>query len=88
MKDRDSLLKALRENPRYRTALGNARNAAERKAIASLVEDLVGSVGDIIGPAMERAKTDPAFAARLARALVEGKDVLSNIEPTSSGSTG
>lgn len=88
MKDRDSFVKALRADPRYRAALGQARNASERKLVSGLVEELVGAIGEIMGPALERAEKDPAFAARLARALAEGKDVLSNSEPAMSGSNG
>lgn len=88
MSHRENFLKALREDPRYREALGRARTPQERKAIQHLVEGLVGGIGDVVAPAIERAKVDPAFATRLARALAEGKDVLSNSETATSGSNG
>jgi hypothetical protein len=84
----NDFVKRLREDPQYRASLGRARNPAERKIIATLVEGLVGGIGDILGPAIEKARNDPTFAAKLARALSEGKDVLSNSEPAPSGSSG
>jgi hypothetical protein len=68
--------------------LGAARTDKERQAIIAIVEGFVGDAGAILGPAIEQAKKDPQFAARLGRALLDGKDVLSNSEPATSGSNG
>jgi hypothetical protein len=83
---RDELIKQLRDDPNYRAALGRARNAAERKAVSAMVEGFVGNVGEILGPAMEQAKNDPEFNAKLARALKEHYSVLNNGSQPKSGS--
>jgi len=87
MADRTDFVKRLRENPKYREALGRARNAAERKAISDTVEGIIRSFGDIMGPAIDQAQSDPEFAAKLARALQEHKDVLNRSQQPTSGST-
>jgi hypothetical protein len=76
MSAREDFIKRLREHPQYREALGRARNAAERKAIASIVEGFFLPAADILGPAIEQAQKDPAFAAKLGRALLEKQSVL------------
>jgi hypothetical protein len=81
----NDLIKRLRADPMYKEALGKARSAVERKAIAELVEGLVGPIGDVLGPAIERAKQDPEFAKQLGKALSEGKDVLTGSMPVTSG---
>ncbi len=85
---RDEFIKRLREDPRYRAALGRARNAEERKNISTVVEGFVGSFGDILGPAIEQARNDPKFATKLAKALKEREGVLSKSQQETSGSAG
>lgn len=82
MKSREDLVKRLKEDPRYREALGRARNPAERKAIASLVESLVGEAGAILGPIAERVESDPEFREQLAKALNDRQGVVSQQSPT------
>jgi hypothetical protein len=77
MKTREDFIKRLREDPSYREALGRARNAEERKAISRLVEEFVGNFAEVLAPAIAQAESDPDFAAKLGRALVEKQDVLS-----------
>jgi hypothetical protein len=84
----NDLIKRLRADPMYKEALGKARSPAERKAIAELVEGLVGRVGDILTPVIDRVKHDPEFAEQLGKALDEGKDVLTDSTPDTSGSAG
>ena len=86
MKTREDFVKRLREDPRYREALGRARTVAERKAISELVESFVGSAGAILGPIIEQSQNDPEFASQLARALLEKQGVLSKSQPVASGS--
>ena len=83
MKTRDDFLQRLREDPAYRAALGQAKSAAERKAISSLVEEFVGSAAEILLPALDRAKNDPEFARQLAKALTEHQSVVSKQSPVS-----
>jgi hypothetical protein len=84
--DKDEYLKRLREDPRYREALGRARTPEERKAISSLVEDFVGSAADILLPALDRVKNDPEFAKQLAKALHERQGVVKQSTTPVSGS--
>lgn len=83
---RDDFIKRLREDPRYRAALGSARSAKERKNISTVVEGFVGSFGDILGPAIEQAKNDPEFVVKLVKALKERESVLNKSQQHSSGS--
>jgi hypothetical protein len=87
MKTREDFIKRLREDPKYREALGRARTAEERKAISRIVEGFVGSFANVLGPAIEQAEQDPAFATKLGRALIEKQDVLSKSQQHTSGST-
>jgi hypothetical protein len=86
MHNRNDFIKRLREDKQYREAMGRCRTSEERKTVANLVETFVGTVGDILGPAIERAQKDPEFSRRLARALSEHKRVLSNSQMNVSGS--
>ena len=88
MSGSDDFVKRLREDTQYKEAMGRARSPAERKMIAKFVEGFVGSVGAILGPAIEQARTDPEFAERLRKALNEGKDVLTDEGTEVSGSLG
>jgi hypothetical protein len=47
--------------------------------IASLVENLVGGIGGVLGPVIVRAKHDPDFARQLSKAISEGNDVRSDV---------
>lgn len=86
MHNGDDFIKRLREDKQYREALGRCKTPAERKAVATFVETFVGTVGNIMGPVIERAEQDPEFAKRLAMALAEHKPVLSNSQTPTSGS--
>lgn len=86
MKNRDDFMKRLHDADRFKQALATARTDAEREAIKSLVEEFVGGFADVLGPLIVRAEKDPAFARQLGMALIEGKDVLSNETPNTSGS--
>jgi len=82
MSGREDFIKRLREHPKYREALGRARNAAERKAISSVVEEFIGNFGEVLGPAMDMAQADPTFAPKLAKAIKERQDVVSQQSQT------
>jgi hypothetical protein len=88
MRNRSDFMKRLHEADRFKQALAAARTDAERDAIKSLVEGFVGGFADVLAPMIARAEQDPEFARQLGRALVEGKDVLSNSAPVTSGSAG
>jgi len=82
MSEKIDFIKRLREHPKYREALGRARNAAERKAISNIIEGMVGDFATVLGPAIDMAQTDPEFGAKLTRALKERNDVVSKQSPT------
>lgn len=83
MSQPNDLVKKLRTDAKYKEALGKARSGAERKAITQLVETFVGAIGDVLGPAIARAKSDPSFARQLAMALKTG---IVTTEPEITGS--
>ena len=87
MRSRQDFIKMLRSSPNYRAALGKARNSEERKLVSAVVEEFVGNFGELLGPLIERAQQDPAFAQQLGKALINDNDVLSTDGPTS-GSAG
>jgi hypothetical protein len=86
MKSKSDFVRRLHEDKKYQAALKSARTDAERQRIATMVESFVGSYGEILGPLIERAKKDPAFAQQLSRALIDGQRVVTS-EPVTSGST-
>lgn len=86
MKDRDSFLKRLHENEKYKAALAMARTDAEKQAIRTLAESFVSSFADVLGPLIDKSQHDPLFAERLGQALVERKNVVTSTEPEHSGS--
>lgn len=83
---REDFIKRLREDSLYKQALAKAKDDKERAAIAALVEGMVGDFAEKLGPIAERVQHDPAFAEQLKRAVVEGKQVLTDNEPVPSGS--
>lgn len=88
MNSGNDFIKKLRSDVLYRQALGRARTPEERKAIASMVEGMVGSIGDVLGPLIDKARQDPEFAKQLGRALAEGGGVLNDVPTKASGSNG
>jgi len=87
MADNNDFIDRLREDPMYQAALAKARTPAERQLITTLVENLVGGIGGVLGPVIERAKRDPEFARQLNKAISEDKDVLTASTAALSGST-
>lgn len=88
MRNRSDFIKRLHEADRFKQAMAAARSDAERAAIKKLVEEFVGGFADVLGPMIDRAEKDPAFAQQLGRVLAEGKGVLSTSESATSGSVG
>jgi hypothetical protein len=86
MKSREDVLKRLRADPMYRRALEKAKDEKERKAIIAFTEDFVTSFADVLLPLAQQAQKDPVLRERLARSLVEGREVLSDSVPETSGS--
>lgn len=86
MKSREDVLKQLRASPMFRAALAKAKDEKERKAIIAITEDFVTSFADVLLPLAQRAQQDPVLRERLARSLVEGREVLSDSVPETSGS--
>jgi hypothetical protein len=73
---RDDILRALRENPQYREALGRARTPEERKNIARLVEGFAGNFAPLLQQVSDAVDSDPEFPIKLGRALADQQDVL------------
>ena len=88
MKTREDFIKKLREDGLYKQALAKAKDDKERAAIARIVENMVGTFADVLAPAIARAEKDPVFVEQLKRALVEGEQVVTAVEPEVSGSGG
>lgn len=88
MTTRDDFIKRLRDDDLFKKALSKAKDDKERAAISRIVEDMVGSFADVLGPALTRAQHDPVFVEQLKRALVGGERVVTAVEPEVSGSGG
>lgn len=87
MGDRDDIIKRLRDDSLYKMALAKAKDDKERAQIAAIVEGMVGDFAARLGPITKRVQEDPVFAEQLRRAVVEGEQVLTDIEPVPSGSS-
>lgn len=88
LKSRQDFLRRLYESPGYRHALAQARSDEERKAVAAFVTEFVGSFADVLGPLIDRASRDPAFAAQLGQAVAERRPVVTGTVTAASGSDG
>lgn len=86
MKNRKDFLKRLYESDKYKQALSRARNDEERRAVVGLLTEFVGNFADVLGPIIDRAQKDPAFAYKLGQAVVERQQVVTDNEPAVTGS--
>lgn len=86
--NRQSFLRKLHESPEYRHALAQATSEEERRAIASFIGEFVGGFADVLGPLIERASRDPAFAAQLGQAVAERRPVVTGTGSAMTGSLG
>lgn len=85
MPTREDLIKQLKEDPKFREALGRARTTEERKALQRLVEEFVGGFAPLLQQIDSAVKQDPHFVEKLGKALAEKQGVL-NPDPPRSGS--
>lgn len=88
MTTKDDFIKKLHEDSLFKQALAKAKTPEERAAITRIVENMVGNFAAVLAPAIDRAKTDPVFVEQLKRALVGGEQVVTAVEPETSGSSG
>lgn len=88
MKTREDVIKQLRADPLYKSALKAAKTPEERRRIIATTESFVGQFADALLPLIQRASTDPLFREQLQRSLVANEDVVSLAEPDRSGSQG
>lgn len=88
MKTREDVLKQLRSDPLYKSALKAAKTDEERRRIIATTEAFVGQFADALLPIINKAESDPLFREQLQRSLVSGEDVVSQVEPVPSGSQG
>lgn len=83
---KEDILKALRADPLYQSALKSAKTDEERRRVIAVTEGFVGQFADVLAPLIQRAEADPAFRTQLQRSLVTGEEVVSDVEPIASGS--
>ena len=84
----DSFVSRLRHDRRFIAALSGSRNEEERKAVRDAVEGLVRGFAGVLGPLIDRARSEPAFAQQLGRSFVDGQVVVTGAGPETSGSFG
>lgn len=84
--NKEDILKALRADPLYQSALKAAKTDEERRRVIATTEGFVGQFADVLVPLIQRAEADPAFRTQLQRSLVTGEEVVSDVEPIASGS--
>ena len=88
MKTKEDIIKRLRSDPLYQSALKSAKTDDERRRVIALTEGFVGQFAEVLGPFIQRVEDDPVFAERLKRSLATGEEIVSDVEPNVSGSQG
>lgn len=83
---KEDLIKQLRNDPLYQSALKSAKTDTERKHIIAVTEGFVEQFAVVLGPLFEKVEHDPSFAERLRRSLATGEEIVSDVEPAVSGS--
>jgi hypothetical protein len=86
MRNRDEFLKRLHESDKFKEAMAKARTDEERTKVQAAVDAFVVSFADVLGPLIERARSDTEFVRQLGQAVVERQQVLITSDPLKSGS--
>lgn len=76
MLTKEQLLKRLRDDPMYLSALKMAKTDSDRRRIIATAEGFLGSFFDAMSPITGRIANDPKMSADLKEAVNSGKRVV------------